>query len=577
MPTPLLTFLIRFLWHRRCRLLLSWVAVLVAATVSLYVAYYGFHAPQRRDRNGGHTAIDFGGQYVLPRVMITGRGLHLYDRNDIRSALEQTYPREDEEPGRDNHDADQFMQWFLGNDSEPRRHLLASFLTPLAGNDPFAVSTYVLAGEERWSADALAEAAVPQRGGPLYPPTQALLFAPLALLPPNVAYRLVQCANLGLLFWCGWMLRCLSLPSPGDGLTRQVPRLSWPLATLGLILFPGVNGALVLSQNSVFSLALLTTGWLLMNRGRPFLGGIVWGLLAFKPVWAVAFGPALVLTGRWRATAGMAVTGLLLVALTLPLVGVHSWESWFILGREAADGYDRDENWVLLSRDLSNALRRYTVVYKDHWTTNHQDFLPRFVGNATWLGTVAVWVVVALLYRRRIRGAEGVGPAFVLFGAWMSCFHFMYYDTLLAALPLFLLFTDPDLLALRFWGPRPTGELLDYYRPVEDSEGEVEVWPLPPVPLLRGAYRLRALLNPVPLTVFALIIVVCQTAPGFDSSWNFPPFDTYFLWCLWVWCGFQLIRARRSSTDDTDHTDQKTMKRITGKGNAERVFLSSSG
>ena len=29
--------------------------------------------------------------------------------------------------------------------------------------------------------------------------------------------------------------------------------------------------------------------------------------------------------------------------------------------------------------------------------------------------------------------------AFVLLGAWLSCYHFMYYDVLLAALPIFLL------------------------------------------------------------------------------------------------------------------------------------------
>ena len=33
---------------------------------------------ERRDRNFGHTAIDFGGQWLLARVVITGHGHELY-------------------------------------------------------------------------------------------------------------------------------------------------------------------------------------------------------------------------------------------------------------------------------------------------------------------------------------------------------------------------------------------------------------------------------------------------------------------------------------------------------------------
>jgi hypothetical protein len=510
------TSLFRTLASLVCRLaqpgprrFLAWSAVVVAAGLSLQVAWNGFATSSRGDGNSGHATIDFGGQYMLARMMIAGQGHHLYDRKRQWPVLEQAYSRDSQAPNQPESDAEKLMSWTMGSDSPEAGKAFASFLLPLAGPTsscgPLDTTLLLRASQDAWTPEARDEAVKHQRGGPLYPPTQALLFAPLALLPPQPAYRLVQVVNLALIFWCGWVVHLYS-----------DRRLSWPIATLGLILFPGFSGAINLGQNPVISLTLLMTGWLLMNRRHPFLGGILWGLLAFKPVWAVAFGPALVLTGRWRAAAGMVLTGVVLVALTLPLVGVDAWFDWVALGKEASDGYDTDENWIHLSRDLSNVLRRYTLTFKDQWSTNEGDFLPRYSGKATWLGTTAVWLLLSLFFRRRVGGNEGVGPAFVLLGAWMSCFHFMYYDTLLAALPVSLLFTDPArLLELHYlWLGRLRG---------------LRSW-------------LMVLFNQVPLIVLVLTVIVCQTAPGLDTSWNFPPFDTIFLWFLWLWCGVQVAR-----------------------------------
>ena len=42
-------------------------------------------------------------------------------------------------------------------------------------------------------------------GGSLYPPVHGLLFAPLSLLPPHSAYRVMQVLNLALVFvLVGW-------------------------------------------------------------------------------------------------------------------------------------------------------------------------------------------------------------------------------------------------------------------------------------------------------------------------------------------------------------------------------------
>ena len=65
----------------------------------------------------------------------------------------------------------------------------------------------------------------------------------------------------------------------------------------------------------------------------------------------------------------------------------------------------------------------------------------------------------------------GLFPAFLLTGAIFSCFHFLYYDFVVAGLPLLLLFTEPH----RYFQVR-------FCRLSRDRKGAV----LPPLPYGRG-------------------------------------------------------------------------------------------
>src|SRR5436305_1287868 len=99
--------------------------------------------------------------------------------------------------------------------------------------------------------------------------------------------------------------------------------LAWTVAVLAAVIALDCawHGAICLGQNPLVSLALLTLGWLLIARDRPWLGGVVWGLLAFKPVWAAAFFLVPLLSRQRRVCAAMLLTGLVLIAATLPFVG----------------------------------------------------------------------------------------------------------------------------------------------------------------------------------------------------------------------------------------------------------------
>jgi hypothetical protein len=343
----------------------------------------------RADHNFGHTQIDFGGQWVMARIVADGHGRELYHRQVQRALVDEWFPRADEAPQAESHDADNLYGWMIdippSNPSEP----------PI--------------------------------GGALYPPTQAVFFAPFALLPPRTAYRLTQLSVL-ILAWLTGL--CFSLISER--------RIWWPVAILVILAFPGFTGTLHLGQNSVLSLALLTAGWLLITRQRDAAAGVVWGLLVYKPTWLVAFALVPLLSRRWRMLAGMIGTAAVLCLATLPVVGLQSWFDWLRVGRAAAQLYELESNWVFLSRDLIDIPRRWMLNFNLPLEERERP-AAAIVGWALWAAVMAITLGIAL--RRRISGDVGARPAFVGLAAWLTCFHFIYYDSVLAALPVFLLLT----------------------------------------------------------------------------------------------------------------------------------------
>jgi hypothetical protein len=159
------------------------------------------------------------------------------------------------------------------------------------------------------------------------------------------------------------------------------------------------------------------------------------------------------------------------------------------------------------------------------------------------------------------QAVTGPGAAFVLMGAWMSCFHFMFYDVLLTAFPVLLLCTRPDRFVrpsfLVFvpargwwcgleWLPRPfrlsrqrAGEgQLAYHQPRRPTG-----YP-PPVPLLRGC-RSVWVVNDVVLSLIVVVVATLQVFPYFGQGVNnnAQPWDTYCLLALWAWCGWTWLRT----------------------------------
>jgi arabinofuranan 3-O-arabinosyltransferase len=502
-------------WHPWTRYAAAWGVALVMSGIASYYAWYDFRKPNRAGETDGHRAIDFGGQYLMGRMLQQGHGRELYFRETQRTVLEGAYPRDEEDPEEKESDADHLMKFTMGeDDSKGDRSEWERRLLELAGEDA-AINP-------------------PHIGGPLYPPINAFLSYPLAWMPPRLAYRVNQGFNLVLAF-----LAALAANRLTGG------RLWWPVALCFTLIFPGFAGTFCLGQNAALTLNILLWGWFLVSRDRPVAGGLVWGLLAFKPVWLLSFLLVPLLSRRWRMALTMLATAAFLALVTLPFVGVHGWLDWLRIGREAAVWYETDENWIFMSRDLYSIPRRWLldfslpvidrIIYPE-WTRILSISLPV----AALLATVTI---VCMRNRRVATAKEGPAAAFLLLGAWLICYHFMYYDVLLAALPVCLLFTHPfRCFEPLFLGLRPFGKsapdvlLVSYFRP--STYFQRRAW----LPFVTGGYGQVFLVNSLVLSLFVLLVSIQYVGPFLGVGvYKGPPLDTFVLIGFWVWCGYRLL------------------------------------
>ena len=463
------------------------------------------------------------------------------------------------------HDATNLMNWFMGNEKEPVKEwkqvsgaAVAPFAQSPVGN-PFFAAALEQAAADTVTPALVAKVNEPVIGGPLYPPVHALFYAPLGMIDrPQRAYHIFQ-------IFCA-----LLVPVAGLGvkvLTRG--RIWWSVATFCIFLYPGLRSGLDLGQNPVLSLCIVIWGWALASRGYNVAGGIVWGLLAFKPVWAAAFLLVPLLTGRWRFCLAMLVTGAAFGALTLPFVGIDSWFQWLQIGREASDLYKVNNNWIHLSRDLQGIPRRMLLDF----TRPEEERDSTLIAALAWGLWVAVFAstVIVYLYRGRRTRPTGIGAGFLFIGAYLTCFHFMYYDELISFAALAVLFADPrQFLRSTPMAIVPTSDTSHEIASAMPSPANREL--APPLPQRPLGGRLLGYVNSFPLTVVLALFVVQNTlsgmefeatvgiryfgTPATDGSTNarYPrlqadtglkyPTGTFLMLALWAWCGWQLLSGR---------------------------------
>jgi hypothetical protein len=502
----------------RSRYVLAWLLALGVAGTFGYWAYIYLGDDERPDGNAGHRSIDFGGQWLMGRMLVEGHGRHLYDRNYQRALLLRHLLPADQSPKAKQSDVEWLMESCMGEDSPARPRVLASFVVPLAAPDAPTAAALCRAGVDYWTADRINGFTAKRVGGPLYPPINALFLYPLALLEPRPAYRTDQALNLVLAFVCGLAVYRLT----GGWVW-------WPVASALIVLYPGFAGSLNLGQNATLSLAFVLWGWVLIAGGKEGWGGVLWGLLAYKPVWAASFFFALVLMRRWRAALAMLATGVALALATLPLVGVESWFDWLHIGKEAADHYNVSKAWIHLSRDLLSIPRRWLLDFTIEPARDRDTSWLAPVLGWGMLGTVAALTAALALWRRgQARATGGAPAAFVLLGVWLCCYHFMYYDTLLTVLPLFLLTAAP----LRYY-------LRVSFVPLGKNGEDVGSNALP-----RRGVAFDISNRAISLGLIAVLVGIQLV--NVHEQWGHAygtPFDTFFLLLVWLGCGWVWLRT----------------------------------
>lgn len=140
----------------------------------------------------------------------------------------------------------------------------------------------------------------------LYPPSFLLLVLPLALLPYLAA----------LVVWLTVTLL---------GALVVVRKIAPHPVTLRLALaFPGIFANFLQGQNGFLTMSFMGGGLLLVDRS-PFVGGVLLGMISYKPHLAFVVLVALVAGRRWKALGGAAVAAGGLALLSGLVFGLDTW------------------------------------------------------------------------------------------------------------------------------------------------------------------------------------------------------------------------------------------------------------
>ena len=267
----------------------------------------------------------------------------------------------------------------------------------------------------------------PIRFVPLYGPQVSLFFVPFSKLPYPWAlggWLLLNAAIYALCCYAFWRT-CPSLQSQG--------MLVFILA-LG---YPAFFHLIAWGQSSGLALACFTGAYLAMRSQRPFLAGLAFGCLIFKPQLGLATAVVMVGSGEW-----MVAFGALLSALAQLSVG------WIYYGTPIMRDYFHQLAQV---RNLFSQLepRPYQMhSLRSLWATlipSQQLAFPLYIASA-------IAVLAMALYCWRRRAPLALRFSALLIATVLVSPHLTVYDLVILA-PGYLLLADWTVANNRPWGP----------------------------------------------------------------------------------------------------------------------------
>jgi alpha-1,2-mannosyltransferase len=236
-----------------------------------------------------------------------------------------------------------------------------------------------------------------------YPPTFLLLVLPFAMLPYVVCWVVFEVVTLG-------------------GYLTVIRRIAPVTAGVWLALtFPAVIINFMCGQNGFLTTALIGGGLLLLDR-RPLLAGVLFGLIAYKPQFAILIPVALMVARRWRALTATAITTILFAAVSLAVFGAPVWRAFI--------GSTAFTRRVVLEQGAIN------------FTTLQSIFgAVRMWGGGIaaayiFQGVVALYAAAAVIWVWRNGRPFALKAAALVVGSVMVSPYVLQYDLVLLALPI---------------------------------------------------------------------------------------------------------------------------------------------
>jgi hypothetical protein len=236
----------------------------------------------------------------------------------------------------------------------------------------------------------------------LYPPMFLAVAGVLAYLPYLLALAVWQFSTLPL-----YLLAV-------HGIVKEKGAMMAALA------FPGAFVNLGHGHNGFLSAGLFGGALLLMEK-RPYIAGVLLGLLAYKPQFGLLVPIALLAGREWRAIVSAAVTVMLTAAASCWAFGIETWRAFFG-SLELTRGFILEEGptgWEKI-QSVFAALRMLGL-----------GIVPAYAAQAVF--TLAAAAVVWLAWRQKDNNLRG---AALVTGTLMATPYVLDYDMVMLALPI---------------------------------------------------------------------------------------------------------------------------------------------
>jgi hypothetical protein len=235
-----------------------------------------------------------------------------------------------------------------------------------------------------------------------YPPTALLVDLPLALLPYFVS----------LAVWLGVTMSLYLLVLYGIA--------PYPSVFLWALAFFGTFQNFYFGQNGFLSATLLGGG-LLVLPSAPFWGGILLGLVSYKPHIAVLIPLALMAGRQWRALAGAVLAGAVLALASALVFGFGIWVDFLASIPHTMSNLHAQAKWFYKMPSVYAAAR-----------------LAGFGDKGAWMfhSLSMVGGVVLVLWMWAGRTSRAVRNSALVLGILLFSPHIWYYDIVLLGLAL---------------------------------------------------------------------------------------------------------------------------------------------